>query len=152
MIEHLVYKIKLGYYAPEQILLRQFFRDDERFLFISGDGLLMIYKNVTTMKRVLLAQISKGHLIGDISLIFNSVPLESVTCKSYCNLAMITEEDATYTMKLFPNVKVEIISRVIENPYDPERDYFVKLVKKRIPYFTKMPDRFLKKVYYRSLQ
>jgi len=49
-----------------------------------------------------------------------------------------------------PGLKHEMIEEILENPYDVDRDEFVKLCRTQINYFKKVDEDVLKQLYYRT--
>ena len=47
-------------------------------------------------------------------------------------------------LNTFHKIKKTLIKKIISNPYDEEREFFVKICKDKIPYLASMPDTFIK--------
>lgn len=45
-----------------------------------------------------------------------------------------------------------MINKILESPFDEERDFFVNLCKTHVPYLAKVSDRDLKLFYHRSAE
>lgn len=43
--------------------------------------------------------------------------------------------------KKFPSIKSELIDKILKDPYNQERDFFIQVCKSQIPFFSKISDR-----------
>ena len=89
-------------------------------------------------------------MVGQRYVIFDSNPDISYLASSYCTLGKIDSNDFTSMMNNFPNVKLHLVNKIISNPYDEERDFFVQVCKDKIPYLAQMKDTFIRQLFYRA--
>ena len=90
----------------------------------------------------------EGKILGEIALVYNTQPLESVETKSYCSIVKINNHAFNEMLVHYPHIKTRIINQIINNPYDLERDFFIKKCRQHIPYFKSLDDDTLKELYY----
>ena len=117
---------------------------------IIGAGKAKAYRYLDSRVRTPLGQFLEGQIIGEIQVLFDTLPTFTIETESYCNLATITFKKVKKFMETNQHVKQDMIDEIMWNPYDYERDEFIKLCRKNVPYFRYVHDDFLKKVYYHS--
>ena len=44
-------------------------------------------------------------------------------------------------MKLYPEIKNVLINKILDSPFDEEREFFMDLCKKYVPWFSELDDR-----------
>ena len=67
-------------------------------------------------------------------MIFDKSPEETITCNTYCTIGELGSKQFKIMIQQFPYFKDNMIDKFINNPYDEDRDFFVKIVQKHISY------------------
>lgn len=62
---------------------------------------------------------------------------------------MIEATDFKEMLLFSPDIKLDLINGIVNNPYDFDRDYFVQKCQFEIPIFQNLDVNFLKQLYYR---
>lgn len=91
---------------------------------------------------------SKGSLINEIPCFFEIRPQLDFEAQSYCTLAKIPNQNVKDIMQQMPKVKQSIIKKVLDNPFDLDRNYFTLQLRTKVPYFKNCSINHLKKIYY----
>lgn len=125
-MEFILRRIEIGFYEPEQELMRQF-DDTFRKVVITGAGICHVYRSFNSKKKVCLGTLKEGSIKGETSVIFNSNPIYTVKAMSYCTIGVINEQNFNDFLSHFPGMRQFIMNQIIHNPYDLEREEFVKL-------------------------
>ena len=69
---------------------------------------------------------------------------------SYSTLGIVSQKHFLEICRTHPKLHNEMLLEIVQNPYDAERDQFVKICKSRISYFKDIDDEILKNIYYRT--
>lgn len=94
--------------------------------------------------------IKAKELIGERQVLFKCLAPYSVQSKSYCSMALISEEDMDDFLVTFPHIKAAIQRQIFSNPYDSERDFFFQSCWNNIQYLKALPKEILQSIYYSS--
>ena len=148
-IEFLLQRIGICFFEPEQQIMSQY---DENFrqLIITGAGLCQVFKYIDWRKRIYLGNLKEGSLVGEIQVMFDSDPVYSIECMSYCTIGIISKEKFWELITNFPEMKQTVIDFIIQNPHDSDRENFVRLCLGNIDYLSTADEDSLRQLYYRS--
>lgn len=94
--------------------------------------------------------LKEGQMVGECQAIFDSVPLFSVETKSYCAIGMVGYKAIKELLHNRPYVRDEYRAKILRNPFDHERDFFVSQVRSAVSYLEAVPDEFLRHLYHRA--
>lgn len=89
-----------------------------------------------------------GSIVGLAQCVFDSDPLYTVEAMSYCTVAVISKENFNKIMTKHKQLRGNIIEQTIHNPYDAQRENFVKICQERISYLKKVDIDLLRQLYY----
>ena len=79
---------------------------------------------------------------------FQTKPMRTYESHSHSTIAKMHQDSVKLMMLEFPDLKDLIKKKVIDNPYDTERTYFVNKCKQNINYLKDAQDEILKALYY----
>lgn len=74
------------------------------------------------------------------------MPRLQVETFSYSTIGQFSQSDFQQMLNEYPVIKEQIINNCIKNPYDSDRHYFLKIIK-RVPYFNSLNDEALSLIY-----
>lgn len=106
--------------------MKQFDTEFRKVIF-TGQGICHVYRFFDSRKRVCLGVLKEGSMKGEICVIFDSDPIYSIEVMSYSTIGHITKENFIEFLNHFPHMRPYIIDQIIHNPYDYEREEFVKI-------------------------
>lgn len=69
---------------------------------------------------------------------------------SYCTVGHVSRESFTEFITIFPDVRLALRDQVLQNPFDGEREQFVKLAKTSVDYFKDADEDMLRQLYYKG--
>ena len=96
-------------------------------MLITSDGKFSIYKYLNSSQRFCLGRVPEGELIGDIQIMFDSNTTYSMEADSYCSIGSISTTNMHEIMfRKFPHMYSLMKTEILENPYDPDREFFIK--------------------------
>jgi len=87
-MEELTYKVELFSLEPEMTIIEQYDQNNKS-VFFSGVGSVIVYKNVDAFTRVLLGTINPGKIINERSAVFDTTSTVLIKSKSYCTMGTI---------------------------------------------------------------
>ena len=91
-------------------------------------------------------------MLGDREVIFDSSPVLHIESVSYCTIGQINKDNFLEFLDKYPQMRRSMTDRIIKNPYDPERDYFVEICRKNIEFLKFTSLDVLTQLFYRSKQ
>ena len=74
-------------------------------MIITGAGLSRVFKYLDSRKRIFLGNLKEGALVGEIQVVFDSSPVYSIECMTYCTIGVITKENFWEMITNFPEMK-----------------------------------------------
>ena len=95
----------------------------------------------------MLGTLVEGSLTGEICVIFNSNPVNTIESMSYCTIGMINEQNFLDFLSHFTKMKKFIIDQIIHNPYDLDREEFVKLCQNNVEFLRNADLDIIRKLY-----
>lgn len=82
--------------------------------------------------------------MGITQVLFDCNPLYTIETMSYCTVGHVPRESFSEFVTVFPEVKVALRDQVLQNPFDGEREQFVKLCKTTVDYFKDTDEDMLR--------
>ena len=116
---------------------------------IKAAGRAEVFKYYDSRQRIFLGKFLDGILIGDTQITFSTHPTFTIETTSYCNFGVIHGSHFLELFVKFPDMKKWIVDEIIWNPYDSDRDEFVRLAKQHVDYFSRTDEDVLKKLFYK---
>ena len=99
-----------------------------RKLLITGNGVCKVYKNFD-MQRLCLGDLKQESVVGIHTVLFDCNPLYTIETMSFCNIGHVSRSHFKDIASDFPDLKIAFQDQVLHNPYDIEREQFIKLTK-----------------------
>ena len=131
--------------------MRQFDSSFRRLL-ITGNGHCKVFKYFDSRQRLCLGDLNEGSLVGVTQVLFDCNPLYTVETMSYCTVGEIENSKFIELITAYPDIKKAFKDQVIQNPFDSEREMFVKLSKQSVEFLKDADDDMLRQLFYRSEQ
>ena len=98
-------------------------------------GSAQVFKYFDSRQRLHLGKQLNGLLIGQTHALFDSYPMVTVETDSYCNVGCIFYRQFKEIFHKFPEMKKSMMDEILWNPYDKDRDQFIKTCQKHVAYF-----------------
>lgn len=117
---------------------------------ITGGGICHVYRNFDSRKRVCVGTLLEGSVKGETSVIFDVDPTFSIEAMSYCTIGMITQVNFLEFLNHFTQMRKFLIDQIIHNPYDFEREEFVKLCQNNIEFLREADQDVIRQLFYRT--
>ena len=64
-------------------------------------------------------------MIGEEFLLFDTIPDLSIVSTTYCQLGAINRNDFRHMLSQYPEMKEQMINKILDSPFDEERDFFI---------------------------
>ena len=103
-----------------------------------------MYKYFDTRQRLCLGDLKEGSLVGITQVLFDCNPLYTIETLSYCNIGHVTREKFIELAATFPDLRTSFRDQVLHNPFDIEREQFIKLAKETIPFLHEADEDILR--------
>ena len=103
-------------------------------------------------RRICLGVIPNGTLLGITQVLFDNDPNYEIEANAYCSVGFVHRDKFIELFERFRSLRIEMIDFVYSNPFETERQYFIDLCRKRVPFFKKIKENTLKQIYHRSKQ
>ena len=98
-------------------------------MYIIGEGVIEQFKQIDYHQKVREGEYNKGEILNYIPCCFDAKPIRTYMPKSYATVAMMNQDSVRLMFIEFPDIKDLIKKKIIDNPYDHERTYFVNKCK-----------------------
>jgi CRP-like cAMP-binding protein len=119
-------------------------------VFLNVAGLLNAFKQITTIRRIKLGKLMPGQIIGYEQAILGSNHRVTFETVSYSTLGQISQEDFNKVLFRFRSVRQNIIDCAANNKFDILKERFIEVARKSIPYFKKISENILGRIYAES--
>ena len=119
-------------------------------VFFNVVGLLNAFKQITTTRRIKLGQLMPGQIIGYEQAILGSNHRVTYETVSYSTLGQIRQKEFNKVLFRFGSLRKNIIECAANNKFDILKDRFIEVARKSIPYFKRISDDFLGRIYAES--
>jgi hypothetical protein len=80
---------------------------------------------------------------------FDSSPKVTIQTETYSSIMKLHQHDFTEMLRQFTFMKKIIQTKIINDPFDEDRDNFIRVCRRNIPYLSNLDKKILKKLYYR---
>ena len=91
-----------------------------------------------------MGDLNEGSLVGVSQVLFDCDPLYTIETMSYCTVGVIPVEKFQELISAYPDIKKAFKDQVIQNPFDSEREQFVKIFKESIEYMKDADEDMLR--------
>ena len=135
--------IQIEFHSPETELVREFDRTASKQILILGAGICNRFKYYDARKKIDLGVMQLGELACYTHILFDSQPNETIETQTYCTLGAISHKKFNDICTECPDLKQLMLDRIMNNPFDYEREWFVKVCQKRIKYFRQIDQKIL---------
>jgi hypothetical protein len=148
-INFLLRRLDISFYEPEFKIMNQLDQEFDKLL-ITGNGLCKVFKYFDTRQRLCLGTMKEGQLLGICQVMFECRPFYTIETMSYCTIGIIQNTAVKELLSNYIDMKKAFNDQVIQNPFDNERELFVKLCRQSIDYFKDTDEDLLRQLFYRS--
>lgn len=149
--EAILLNLDIEFFWPEQSYVNIHDKNVDR-LYIIGQGLSFVARHYGYVPRVIVGEVGEGTIINVPQFLYGSDPIYSVTCRTHSIATYLLFERLNKIMIKFQDTKQKLEDFVLNNPYDPDRDYFIKIARRSVDFLKRVNTTVLNKIYQESEQ
>lgn len=123
-VQFMLDRISIRFLQPEMPIMKQ--NDpDYKDIYITGMGSSEVFKQLDQFIKKHCDTLEEGTMIGAVNVIYDNKPSVTVQARNYTTIGLIGATDFKEMLLFSPDIKLDLINGIVNNPYDFDRDYFV---------------------------